>query len=298
MEKYCRTDLACELCREENRLPDGVTHTREESVSGFILERLFIPKENEAEMKKPAGNYITVHCGMIQELEDDERSILSRLIADELLDMSQALSGKGADGEFNVLVAGLGNEDMTPDAIGPGAVQQIEATAHLRTLAPQLFESLDCCAVSAVSPGVLGQTGIETAELIRGAVNATKPDIVLVIDALASRSPERLASTVQLSDCGLRPGSGIGNKREALTKETLGVPVIAIGVPTMTDSSSLVYDALSRAGIREDLLSPELKGILENGKNYFVALKDCDAVTESVCNVLASSIKKAFGIKI
>ncbi|MBO5269469.1 MAG: GPR endopeptidase, partial [Clostridia bacterium] len=149
-------------------------------------------------------------------------------------------------------------------------------------------------AVAAVAPGVLAETGIETVELIRGAANTVRPDLLIAVDALAARSIERLATTVQLSDTGLNPGSGVGNRRKAIDRETVGCPVIALGVPTVVDSSTLVWDALYRAGFSESDLGSEITHVLESGRSYFVSPKEIDALTEYFSDLLAESIDRAF----
>jgi spore protease len=189
-------------------------------------------------------------------------------------------------------VAGLGNDEITADAIGPETVRRIEVTRHLRTYLPEAYEQIGVCAISALSPGVLGQTGIETVELVRGAAENAKPDVIIAIDALAARSVTRLASTVQLSDAGINPGSGIGNNRRAICLDTVGVPVIALGVPTVVDSSTLVYDALERAGV--DKVSRQLTEVLEQGKGFFVSPKESDVIVKKVSALLARSIGQAF----
>ena len=148
------------------------------------------------------------------------------------------------------------------------------------------------CNVSAFVPGVLAQTGIETLELIQGVVANTSPDVVLVIDALAARSTQRLGRTVQISDAGISPGSGIGNMRKDINKETLGVPVIAIGVPTVVDSTTLVYDALEAAytkNIPKDMLEA-----LDNNRSFFVTPKECDILCQSISSLLADALEKTF----
>ena len=139
---------------------------------------------------------------------------------------------------------------------------------------------------------MLGQTGIETLELLRGAVRYVKPDLVVVIDALAARSCERLASTVQISDAGIKPGSGVGNHRAAITKEALEVPVVVLGVPTVVNSSTLVWDALHEAGIEK--ISDPLRRVLENGRSFFVSPKESDVITEQFSRLLANSVSVAF----
>ena len=173
--------------------------------------------------------------------------MLSRLLAGELRGSARRITGKGVDASFGVFVAGLGNAELTADAIGPRTVRLLTATRHLREHAAGLYREAGCAALSALAPGVLGQTGIETVEILRGTVQTVRPDVMLVIDSLAARSCTRLASTVQITDTGISPGSGVGNHRAAINRATVGVPVISVGVPTVVNSATLVYDALSEA---------------------------------------------------
>lgn len=296
MEKYYRTDLACEVTCDSQKLNGDISHTKETSCFGFEIERLTITEESSRIYKKPKGNYITIYCGRIWEYDDTSIKDLTALLSQELRDMAERLCDKKLSGDFGVLVAGLGNKSMTPDAVGPETVSRITVTRHLAAADPVLFKKLDSCRVSAISPGVLGQTGIETAELVLGAVNSANPDLVIAVDALAARSCERLATTVQISDSGIFPGSGIGNKRGEISRKTLDVPVIALGVPTVITSSTLVFDALQKANVNE--ISEDLKNVLENGENYFVSPKECDIITKSISRLLAAAIDDAFGISL
>ena len=196
---------------------------------------------------KPVGTYVTVECGQIHHLDREQSRAIVDLLADELRGMTRALTGRFPGGNLSVFVAGLGNAKLTADAIGPGTVSRLTATRHLLDHEAALFRTLGCSALSALSPGVLGETGIETLELIRGAVRSVRPDLVVAVDALAARSCTRLATTVQISDSGIVPGSGIGNHRTAITMETLGVPVISIGVPTVVDAHTLARDVSSNS---------------------------------------------------
>ena len=177
-----------------------------------------------------------------------------------------------------ILVAGLGNRGIISDAIGPQTVQNLIVTRHLRTAAPQLYQSLSLAEVCAITPGVLGQTGMESADVVSAVVNKVSPRLVLAVDALASRSLNRLATTIQISDTGLSPGSGIGNARCALTKQHLHVPVISIGVPTVVDAATLAADAIA---MFSDGCADE-ENIREqwsrNGLNFFVTPKETDQV--------------------
>ena len=185
---------------------------------------------------------------------------------------------------------------MTPDAIGPATLRRMTVTRHLKGYDESLFTALGCCELAAVTPGVLGQTGMESGELVRCAVGLVKPHLVVAVDALAARSVERLSSTVQITDRGIAPGAGIGNRRMAIDADTLGCPVMGLGVPTVVDSSTLVLDILAQAGVSAETVSPALTEILESGRSFFVAPKDCDEVVELTCRLLARGLDEAFGV--
>ena len=288
-----RTDLAVESFPGGKGLPREAEYSAENTGS-FTIERMKLSKESGKAFGKPAGNYTTISFGKISELSDMEFSSLGGLISSELALYTKRATGKSPGKGLGILVAGLGNSGMTPDAVGPGTVARLNATSHLRKADPELFGRLGCSRLSAVAPGVLGQTGIETSELVRGAVESVHPDVVIAIDALAAGSCGRLFSTVQLSDSGIFPGSGIGNRRSELSLSSLGVPVIALGVPTVVDSSTLVLDALERAGFHD--IPENLTSVLESGKSYFVAPKECDMLIKSLCRLFASAINREFGV--
>ena len=200
---------------------------------------------------------VTVACGRITSRSEDLLP-LSRLLAGELSRMAAEMLGKEPDSSTRVLVVGLGNAHMTPDAIGPGTVRRLTVTRHLKSYDESLYRALGCCELAALSPGVLGQTGVESGELVKCAADRLAPHLLVAVDALAARSCERLASTVQLSDGGISPGAGIGNRRMAINRETVGCPVMALGVPTVVDSSTLVWDALEKAGMTGEALPDAL----------------------------------------
>ena len=292
MEAYTRTDLACESPVRDFSQIEGADW-KEERVGSFLISELRVVTDAASKrIGQPKGAYITVTCGRFNYLGDEEISLLKHLLAGRLVGMAERLTGKHPDSDFSVFVAGLGNADMTADAVGPKTAGQLTATRHLREHEEQLYHSMGCSALSAFSPGVLGQTGIETLELLRGAVDFVKPDLVLVVDALAARSCDRLASTVQISDAGISPGSGVGNHRAEITEKTLGIPVISLGVPTVVNSATLVYDALQQAGIVD--LGESLRHVLETGKSFFVSPKDSDVITEQVSRILSGAIEAAF----
>lgn len=292
MDFYARTDIACENFGDGKEELSGADW-RVERIDGFSVGRLRIETASAAEaLGKPQGVYVTVECGKPSLLDEASYERLSGLVATELRSMAERLSGKRVDADFCLLVAGLGNAELTADAIGPKTVQRLTATRHLQKHEGELYRELGCCALSALATGVLGQTGIETQELVRGASRAISPDVILAVDALAARSCDRLATTIQISDVGIHPGSGVGNHRSAITRETLGVPVIAMGVPTVVDSATLVYDALREAGI--DRVDPTLESVLKNRRSFFVSPKESDAITEAHAMLLSRAIGLAF----
>ena len=289
-KEYLRTDMAAECypSEESGESLHGIRFT-ETHDRGFELSRLTIlDREGAAILGKPVGSYVTVTVGKIW-LDTDERYEQAvELLADELLSMARTLSPSLE----SVLVAGLGNREITSDAIGPLTVKHLTVTRHIKELDPKLFDRLGSLPLSAIAPGVIGQTGIETAALIRGAADTALPSLVLCVDALAAKSVDRLAVTVQLSDTGIAPGSGIGNHRRAIDRTTVGVPVLAIGVPTVVDSSTMVSDMLERAGVEE--ISPSLRRELDNGRSFFVTVKDTDTATGEMAKLIAAAIDRSF----
>lgn len=289
---YTRSDLACESTAKVGNKIEGVSEN-EKHVGDFFVNSMRIETEDAANrLEKPRGTYITVECGRINHLSEDNRIFLAHLLSEELRTMAESLTGKELNADFEIFVAGLGNADLTADAIGPRTVRLLNATRHLREHEQYLYRIIGCCALSALAPGVLGQTGIETLELLKGAIDYVRPDMIVVVDALAARSCARLASTVQITDAGISPGSGVGNHRAAITKETVGIPVVVLGVPTVVNSATLVYDALHEAGIED--ISPSLEKVLESGKSFFVSPKESDLVTEQVARLLSDAIGMAF----
>lgn len=236
-----RTDLAVEMRdaykKAQNRDMPGVT-SEEETIDGVKVTRVKVETEEGAGyIGKPIGNYITLEAPEIKQNEPDINERVFKVLARELRKLI------GTDINQSVLVVGLGNQNVTPDALGPKVVGDVEVTRHIIEYAPDILNR-PVRSVSAISPGVLGTTGMETSEVIRGVVDKIKPDFVIAIDALASRKLERISTTIQIADTGINPGSGIGNRRMAMCKETLGVPVIAIGVPTVVDAATMANDTI------------------------------------------------------
>ncbi len=247
MNSRIRTDLALEaeqLFRESSSaagLIDGV-RAGEKRRGGFTVSSIeILDRRGEAALGKPCGRYVTLELGALLRREENAFREACEVLADELRPfLNFPLSS-------NILVVGLGNRDITPDAIGPIAADNMMVTRHLRDSLPEYFGAFR--PVSVVRSGVLGTTGIESGDIIAAVSSFVRPAAVVVIDALASRSMDRLCRTVQISDTGIVPGSGVGNARQALNRESLGVPVIAVGVPTVVDAATLAIDLASEAGI-------------------------------------------------
>lgn len=252
VEKYTiRTDLAME--QKERFESDHV------EVSGVVLEEEYdeekeikittvkIETENGAKtMGKPVGTYLTLEAPNLAAGDEGYHREISETLAGFLAEyMQDENKGKEQRDRYSVLVVGLGNREVTPDALGPYVVDQLNITRHIvQEYGKYAIEEENGRSVSAVVPGVMAQTGMETAEIIKGIVQETSPDLIMVIDALAARSTKRLNRTIQISDAGIHPGAGVGNHRSAITKDTMGIPVIAIGVPTVVDAATIVNDTM------------------------------------------------------
>lgn len=283
------TDLACERMRADLSLP-GVEYSESEE-DGFRIARLGVTSDEGAEcIGKPKGRYVTISFPPLYELTDDAIAALSALLSRLIGEFTAALGAP----IHSVLAVGLGNRYMTSDAIGPESIRQMLATRHLKEEDPTLFSKFSDVELSLLSPGVMAQTGIESRILVEGVVDTIKPDLVIVIDALAARSTDRLATTIQLSDSGIRPGSGIGNSRLAIDREALGVPVLAIGIPTVVDSRTLVLDAFERAGLSDGDIPKALHKVLSEGASFFVSPRQMDTVTEQAALVVADAINLTF----
>lgn len=262
-----RTDLAVEARelykKNSNREVPGVkvdVKKPYEDVSVTTVE--IVDEVGSKIMGKEIGQYITIEVPGIKHYDAEAHDKLSEVLAKELEQMINIKAGQ------TVLVAGLGNWNVTPDALGPRVVSKLLVTRHLKQLMPEhIDEGIN--PVCALAPGVLGLTGIETAEIIQGVIQKIKPDYVIAIDALASRKMERVASTIQVGNTGIGPGSGVGNKRMALNKESLGVPVIAIGVPTVVDAATMANDTI-------DMIIDELIKQSKDNKEFYEIIKKVD----------------------
>lgn len=294
MKKYCRTDLACEAATDLSNI-EG-TEYKVYDLDVCILERLDVISSDACKkLEKKAGRYITFSTPKLQYLDDDNIDKIAMAIGKEIKSMLlKNLNITTLSRDLSILVAGIGNSKITADAIGPETVDRITVTRHIKERDLGLFNSLGSCIVSAISPNVLGKTGIESAEMIKAAAEKISPDAIIVIDALAARSVDRLARTVQISDTGISPGAGIGNTRSELSKQTLDIPVIAIGIPTVVDSATLAFDVLTAAGVTN--LPKEITDSLDSIENFFVSLKESDVITEKSAILLSRALEYLFVI--
>ena len=224
-----RTDLALErreIFRKNNNLEeiDGIEIENKEIDPNLKVTKVDITNQNgEQAIGKPIGTYITIDIQKLRLAEEAEIQNSAEILSEEL----KEIINKHIESKDDILVVGLGNIYVTPDSLGPKVINDIDVTRHIIKYLPQYIDE-NSRPVSAISPGVLGTTGIETLEILEGVVKEIKPKLLIVIDALASRSIERISSTIQLSDTGIVPGAGVGNTRKEISKNTLGIPVIAI----------------------------------------------------------------------
>ena len=236
------------------------------------------------------GSYTTIYTKVITGYSDSELQSISAIVADELTRLIKAHDGTKKE-KLNALVVGLGNRDITSDSLGTGVVDTLGVTRHIEILDKEMFLGAYSSSVSAISCGVFGKTGIETLEILRGLVTQISPDIIIAVDALAAREYNRLASVIQLSDAGIVPGSGIGNRREELSQKTLSVPVISIGIPTVVSAATFVCDSLGKLGISH--IDTNMDKELAKLRSLYVTPKDCDALLRACAHLIALSIETA-----
>ncbi len=239
-----RTDLALETqekMQEEKVEVKGVRFLEQKVGKNLVISTVGIETENGAKaMGKPRGTYITIEAADM----DEEDADYHREISEQLANVMKQLIHLKKE-EASILVVGLGNRAVTPDALGPRVVDNLHITRHIvKEYGKYAFGEKSVNRISSIVPGVMAQTGMETLEIVRGVVKETEPDVVIVIDALAARNTKRLNRTIQVTDTGINPGSGVGNHRHGLNKKSLGVPVIAIGVPTVVDAATIVNDTM------------------------------------------------------
>lgn len=306
-----RTDLASErrdIYQKANNLSneiDGIESTKEEINENIKVERVkIINEDGEKAIGKPVGNYITIDVKKLKIAQEEEIQKAAETLSNELKKIIDA----HIDKQGEVLVVGLGNIYVTPDSLGPKVINEIEVTRHIINYLPQYVEE-GTRMVSAISPGVLGTTGIETVEILKGIVDNINPKLVIVIDALASRSIERISSTVQISDTGIVPGAGVGNTRSEISQKTLGVPVVAIGIPTVVETAVLVNDCLDLFieklqneaksndylnQLKEEDNYEEIKEVLiPKDYNLIVTPKEIDDLIENMKDIVAQGINQS-----
>lgn len=309
-----RTDLALEArekYEKDNVEISGVILEEEELESENVrLSRVIIETEKGAKaMGKPKGTYITIEAAEMSEADEDYHKEISKVLANCLME----LMPNDMPQDYSILVVGLGNRDVTPDCLGPLVVNHLHMNRHLiKEYGQAALEREKGAILSGIVPGVMGQTGMETVEIIKGVVKQTEPDLVIAIDALAARNARRLNRTIQIANTGIHPGSGVGNHRHAINEESLGVPVIAIGVPTVVDAATIVGDSMENllaaleenkqvAGLHQtyrefdetdkrtlvlEVLSPNLNGM-------FVTPKDIDETIRHISFTISEALHMA-----
>lgn len=315
MQYSIHTDLAIEASAVENlkisdKKESGIETNIFEKDGITVTEVMITNKKGEEAVGKPVGKYVTLEVPSLRdnitEVYDNTKKMLTQELK-KYIDL---------DKNHTILVVGLGNRFVTPDALGPKVIDKLLVTRHLyNVLPPDITDEMH--SLCAVAPGVLGITGIETGEIIKGIADKIKPDIIIAIDALASRKTSRISTTFQIADTGIVPGSGIGNKRHALNKETIGVPVIAIGVPTVIEAVAVANDAIdmlieaiklnadknSEIYKSMDALNNETryelisKLLVPSGSELIVTPKEVDSIIDEVSGIIADSINEAINGK-
>lgn len=276
-----RTDLAVEAI-ENHKTAAALPHVRQSDrmLEGFAVHEVRILSEDAArEIGKPQGRYLTLELDALIRREEDAFPRACKALSTLL----RELLPRPNDGP--VLIAGLGNRMITPDAIGPQTADHVIATRHLIAQSPAIFA--DWRPVSALAPGVLGQTGVETGEVICGVLDRVRPAAVIAVDALAAGRLSRLLRTVQLADTGITPGAGVGNARAALNEETLGVPVIAVGVPTVVDGATLAHEISSQLG------QPACEALDDLSQPVMITTRDIDREVADISRMIGYAVNMA-----
>lgn len=306
-----RTDLAVEareLYKEDKTQEIPGVEVEKSNVDNEIEITRVKVMDNQGSnlMGKPRGSYITIESRGLKSATADLKDSVSKVLAKELVHVIPKKKN------INTLIVGLGNWNVTPDALGPQVVSKLLVTRHLFKLYNKT-EDPSMTSVSAISPGVMGTTGIETSDIIRGIVEKSDPDLVIAIDALASRKMERVNTTIQIATTGISPGSGVGNSRKELSEKTLGIPVIAIGVPTVVDAATMTNDtinmvvkSLKSQASKESQFFDLLENMRDNdkyslikevlqpyGANVIVTTKEIDKIITDISQIIANGINIA-----
>lgn len=278
-----RTDLALEaresIDEKENSLHGVTVEETYDETSDVRITKVVIETKNGAKaLGKPMGTYITLEAPNMTEPEEDYHQEISEILARELRSVLP-----DPDKEQSILVVGLGNREVTADSLGPNVVDNLFVNRHIvLEYGKMAYNCSKMHLVSSLIPGVMAKTGMESAEIIKGVIGETRPDLVIAIDALAARSTKRLNRTIQITNTGIHPGSGVGNHRNAITQESLHVPVLALGVPTVVDAATIVGDAMG-----------ERPATLKELNNMYVTTKDVDMQIKQISHILCDGINKA-----
>ena len=305
-----RTDLANErrdIYKKANNIEneiDGIESQFEDIDKNLKIERVFITNENgEKAIGKPKGDYITIDIKNLKIARDEEIQNASNILTNEL----RKILDKHITQKDEILVVGLGNIYVTPDSLGPKVINEVDVTRHLIKYLPQYIDE-NTRNVCAIAPGVMGTTGMETLEILKGIIDKVNPKLVIVIDSLSSKSIERISSSLQISDTGIVPGAGVGNTRAELSKNTLGIPVVALGIPTVVELATLVSDGIDIfiTKLQEKAQSNEyLNNLKQNDKyeevkealnvgeyNMIVTPKEIDDLVENMKDIVARGINQ------
>jgi len=298
MNNKIRTDLALEVresFEEDVEIQGVVVNEDYDKKLDMKVTTVEIVNEHGAKMMgKPVGTYITIETPKLKESDESFHEPISEVIAKYIRQLAKDVKSQ------EVLVAGLGNREVTPDILGPMVVDNLFVTRHLiQQFGEEFQKKHKLGSVAAIAPGVMAQTGMETSEIIRGIIDETHPKLVIVVDALAARSVTRLNTTVQITNTGISPGSGVGNHRNALNKESLGVNVIALGVPTVVDAATIVHDTLEsfmhKAGFEEHEVEQFTHQVSqETIHNMFVTPKNIDDSVKRISYTISEALNQCF----
>ena len=291
---FFRTDMAVErrdLYRNANKLEDEIrgVECEEEKVDDINITRVKITNsEGEQALQRRIGNYITIDIKKIHNITEDKENQIIETFSKEL----KTIIDKHIKPNEEILIVGLGNSFSTPDSLGAKVVQNIEITRHIKIYLPNAIDR-NTRSVSAITPGVLGTTGIETVEIVRGIVDNIKPKLVIAIDSLCSKNIDRINKSIQISDTGIVPGGGVGNRQAELSKDTLGVPVIGVGIPTVLDAATIVIDTLNACDVNipENEIVDKMK---LNNFNFIVTPKEIDELIENMTAIVSEGINMSF----
>ncbi len=290
---FFRTDMAVErrdLYRTANKLESEVEgiECEEEKIDDILVTRVkIINEDGERALDKKRGNYITIDVKKINNITTEKEEKIVNVFSNELKEIIK----KHVNSNDEILIVGLGNLYATPDSLGAKVVQNIEITRHIKMYLPEIIDK-NTRSVSAITPGVLGTTGMETVEIVKGIVDNIKPKLIIAIDSLCSKNIDRINKSIQISDTGIAPGGGVGNKRTDLSEETLGIPVISIGVPTVLDAATIVLDTLKVCDfeVNENELINKMK---LNNFNFIVTPKEIDTLIDSITNIVSEGINNS-----